>query len=286
MSLRTETVRLTPPAGSARRDPIDFEVVAGDAFIGPAITRGMWEEHETRLFHAHVRPGSRVVDLGANVGWYAVQGILAGAEVHSFEPVPQIAEIARRNIERANEAGAGMGTLYEMAAGSEVGSARIVLSENNFGDNRVIDQGGEAPGDLSGSQEIEIQIGRVDDHVQGGADVLKVDTQGSEWHALQGAKKLLGASPDLALLLEFWPYALRGTTPEELLNWLGREGFTVGKATAAPFPMNAERLMRQAKGADPVKGGIDLYATRGKKPFHALGLKARLHGMARSMRED
>ncbi len=125
---------------------------------------------------------------------------------------------------------------------------------------------------------------RVDDHAEGPIDLLKVDTQGSEWLALQGARRLLASSPQLALLIEFWPYALRGAEPQDLLAFLAHEGFKLGKATEAPYPMTADRILAQALARDPVKGGIDLYGTRGK-PFHVLGPKARLHGAWRGWRE-
>jgi hypothetical protein len=97
--------------------------------------------------------------------------------------------------------------------------------------------------------------------------------------------RLLASSPQLALLIEFWPYALRGAKPEQLLELLERQGFTLGKATAAPYPMDRARILRQALARDPVKGGLDLYGTRGL-PFHVLGLGARLHGAWRALRED
>jgi 2-polyprenyl-6-methoxyphenol hydroxylase-like FAD-dependent oxidoreductase len=104
--------------------------------------------------------------------------------------------------------------------------------------------------------------------------------------ALQGAADLLDASPSCAMLLELWPYALRGATPEQLLAFLVAQGFTVGKATAAPYPMEPARILRQVAAArDPVKGGIDLYAVRGL-PFHVDGLRTRLRSLARSLRED
>jgi len=279
MAAATKTVRV-PTLG------LDFDVLEGDTIIGPSIERGSWEDHETALFRAHLEPGCRVVDLGANVGWFAVQAVLAGAEVHAFEPVPAIAEVAARNIERANAASqrGGRGVLHPFAAGAEPGTARIALAAENRGDNRVLDEGGALPGDMTGAEPLEIRVERVDDHVQGPARVLKIDTQGSEWLALQGARELLAASPRLALLIEFWPYALRGCEPHELLEFLRGEGFTLGKATAAPYPMTLERLLAQAEARDPVRGGLDLYGTRGA-PFHVLGLKARLRGMLRSWRE-
>ena len=281
MDLRARTVRVPGLAGGRG---LDFDVLADDAIIGPAIERGAWEEHETALFLAHLRPGDRVVDLGANVGWYSVLAILAGCEVHAFEPVPAIADVAERNLRRAEQVGKGRGILHRAAAGAGPGTARIALAPRNHGDNRVLD-GDAPPADLPQAELLEIRIERVDDHVRGPVRLIKVDTQGSEWFALQGAREVLRTSPELALLIEFWPYALRGARPEELLDFLAREGFTLGKATAAPYPMGRERILRQALRRDPVKGGIDLYGTRAL-PFHVGGAAARLRSLWRSLRED
>ena len=278
MSSATRTVR-------PRELGIDFEVLAEDSIIGPAIERGGWEEHETRLFRAHLRPGARVLDLGANVGWYSALAVLAGCEVHAFEPVPAIAEVCRRNLERAQHAGPGRAVLHACAAGAAPGKARIALGASNRGDNRVLDAGAQRPGDMGEGSLVEIRVERVDDLAPGPARVVKIDTQGSEWLALQGLRGVLSKSQELALLLEFWPYALRGASPEELLRFLAREGFTVGKATAAPYPMTTERLLRQALARDPLRGGLDLYATRGV-PFHVGGIARRARGWLRSVREE
>jgi FkbM family methyltransferase len=277
MDLQTRCVR---PAALG----LEFEILEGDAVIGPAIEKGGWEAHESALFRAHLAPGVRVLDLGANIGWFSCLAVLAGAEVHAFEPVPQIADVCARNLERACARGPGRATLHRCAAAERAGRARIALSARNRGDNRVVD-GAERPLDMGAGELVEIELARVDDLVQGPVRVLKIDTQGSEWLALSGMPKLLAASPELALLVEFWPYALRGARPEQLLEFLGREGFTLGKATEAPYPMDPERILRQALARDPVRGGLDLYGTRGL-PFHVLGPRARLHGLWRSLRED
>lgn len=277
MNVGTRTVR---PPGLG----VELEVLEGDALVGPGIERGAWEQHETRLFRAHLVRGARVLDLGANVGWYSVLAILAGCEVHAFEPVPHIAEVCRRNLERAMRAGPGRGVLHESAAGSVPGRARIALGRSNLGDNRVLDAGATRPADMGEGSTVEVRVERVDDVAPGPARVIKIDTQGSEWLALQGLRGVLAESPALALLLEFWPYALRGASPEELLRSLARQGFTIGKATAAPYPMSPERILRQALARDPVRGGLDLYATRGV-PFHVGGVARRFRGFVRSLRE-
>jgi len=277
MQPRTRLVR--PPALG-----LEFEVLEGDEWIGPAIERGGWEPHESALFRAHLAAGARVVDLGANVGWFSALAVGAGAEVHAFEPVAHIADVCARNLERANARGPGRAILHRCAAAERPGRARIALAARNLGDNRVLD-GAERPADMGAGEVQEIELARVDDLVAGPVRVLKIDTQGSEWLALRGMPRLLAASPELALLIEFWPYALRGTTPAELLGFLEREGFVLGKATAAPYPMAPARILRQALARDPLRGGLDLYGTRGL-PFHALGLRARLHGAWRALREE
>lgn len=277
MNVATRLVR-SPTLG------IELEVLADDSIIGPAIERDLWEEHETALFRAHVSAGVRVLDLGANVGWYGVLAVLAGAEVHCFEPVPAIADVCERNLARAMKAGRGRATLHRCAASDRSGRARIALARTNHGDNRVLDDGKAAPADMSGAETIEIELARVDDRVEGTFRVIKIDTQGSEWLALQGARRTFEQSRACALLVEFWPYALRGAQPIELLETLAHLGFTLGKATAAPYPMTPARILKQALARDPVKGGLDLYATRGV-PFHVLGAPARVRALVRSWKE-
>lgn len=263
----------------------EFEVLKGDTIIGPAIEKGSWADHETLLFRRNVKPGDRVLDLGANVGWFAVQAILSGAEVHAFEPVPGIADLAERNMQRAMKVGKGKGTLHRFAAGASRSSAKIAIGAGNFGDNRVVE--GDRPKDMGKGVEVEIQIAPVDEFVSGAFQFIKIDTQGSEWLALEGMKNVMAASRDCAMLLEFWPYALRGCKPEQLLDRLFGYGFTIGKATEAPYPMTKERILAQSLDPrrDPVKGGIDLYGTRGR-PFHVVDLKNRVRSFVRSLKES
>jgi FkbM family methyltransferase len=268
---------------------LDIEVLAGDSVIGPSIARGAWAEHETRLFTAHLRPGDVVADLGANIGWFAVHAVLAGCEVHAFEPVPEIAEVCERNVARAQARSAagtrGRATVHRLAAGAARGRATIALGAANFGDNRVLEDGRARPDDMGAGRAVEIEVAPADELVRGPLRFAKIDTQGSEWLALQGMGRLLAESREMALLIELWPYALRGATARELLEHLDALGFTLGKATEAPYPMTPERILAQVSRRDPVRGGIDLYGARGL-PFHVLGPLARLHGFVRGLKED
>jgi hypothetical protein len=174
--------------------------------------------------------------------------------------------------------------VHVCAAGAAPGRARIALSRANRGDNRVLEGAGPVPADMPRPEVVEIEVRTVDELVDGPVRFLKADTQGSEWLALQGARKLFERSQQMALLMELWPYALREASPEQLLRFLIERGFTLGKATAAPYPMDAERILRQVSSREPVRGGIDLYGTRGL-PFHVGGFRTRIRSLFRSFKE-
>ena len=76
-----------------------------------------------------------------------------------------------------------------------------------------------------------VQVGMValDDYFKPGerVDLLKLDIQGYELYALQGAKRIITENEEIKLLLEFWPYGLKqaGTNWGELIEML--KGFAM-----------------------------------------------------------
>jgi hypothetical protein len=60
-------------------------------------------------------------------------------------------------------------------------------------------------------------------------DAMKIDVQGSEEAVLRGAAGLIGASPDLLLVLEYAPAELRafGSDDRQLLDFYRSLGFSI-----------------------------------------------------------
>ena len=78
---------------------------------------------------------------------------------------------------------------------------------------------------------IPIEMIALDDYFKTGqrVDLIKMDIQGYELHALRGAQRVLQENSDINLLLEFWPAGLEqaGVNWETLVEMLQRSGMTL-----------------------------------------------------------
>jgi FkbM family methyltransferase len=205
--LRPPPVRVTAD-GAAVRVPgvgrFDLRLHAtGDRWISDAIRSGLLlEPLVTRALQALVRPGDTLLDVGGNIGWFAVIGsrlVGPSGRVITVEPEPANAAVLRENIRRNGCANA---ELLEIAAGAADGTARLYRSPDNSGDHRL---GASAEGREAW---VDVPVRRLDAAVSGRVDVLKMDTQGSEVAALTGMEGLLAANPAMRMVIEFWPHGL------------------------------------------------------------------------------
>ena len=169
-----------------------------------------WEGVESALLRAALRPGSVVVDAGANLGWHAVWAALAvgaAGRVYAFEPDPLNLALLRVN-------GAGLPQLR--ALGVALGEAKGEVAFRRHGDN----QGDSARVRTAASFTTSCSPG--DALALSRLDVLKIDTQGSELRILQGFASTLARQPQARLIVELWPAGLErlGDSVESLLAQL------------------------------------------------------------------
>ena len=199
-------------------------VRAGDlVFEGPVdswrvlsqIAAGGLEAYESELFLSSLEPGMTVLDVGANIGYYAVHaGRAVGptGRVHAFEPDPRTAQSLRANILRNGLANV---TVHECAVSGSSGLRSLILSgtASHSGLSRTMDEA-----TIVGSATVETVA--LDD-VLGGAsvDVMKLDVEGEEPSVLRGMERTLEASPRLRLFVEFSPAGLEaaGSSVDEFL---------------------------------------------------------------------
>jgi FkbM family methyltransferase len=182
----------------------------------------VWEPYETSLLLGLLRPGDVFVDVGANIGYFSVLAAsVVGAQgaVFAFEPDPDNYRLLCAN--------AGLNgldcsiTAVEAALSDVAGEGQLYLSEDNLGDHQVY--AGDEPRNSvpialhHGSQYLAGRVQRL--------DLLKIDTQGSEFQVIAGLLPLL---MDLQhkphIIVELTPHSLRqaGASGRALIEMLAK----------------------------------------------------------------
>ncbi len=108
--------------------------------------------------------------------------------------------------------------LSQAAVGEHSGGSKLYISDKLNVDHRTCMADDESRG------AIPIEMVALDDYFKPGerVDMIKLDIQGYELHALRGAKRVLRENRNIQLLLEFWPYGLKeaGSNWKELIQML------------------------------------------------------------------
>jgi FkbM family methyltransferase len=181
------------------------------------------DRSERQLLRRILFAGAVVVDAGANIGIYSEllsRCVGPTGVVHSFEPSPD-------NFKRLAAATHRLPNvrLSKGAVGDHSGKSQLYVSDKLNVDHRAY----MADGDSRRTMPIEMVA--LDDYFKPGerVDLLKMDIQGYELHALRGANRVLEDNPDIKLLVEFWPYGLKqaGASWVDLIAALERKGMVI-----------------------------------------------------------
>jgi FkbM family methyltransferase len=144
-----------------------------------------------------ISPGSRVIDVGANVGIYALPWAASRADVtvHCFEPNPAVRGRLARNV-ALNRLTARI-RLHSEALSDHAGTATLYGSDDMSSLNKGVHTDGRA-------EPTEVPLARLDDvlSIEGPpVSLIKIDVQGHELEVLRGADALI-AHYRPALILE------------------------------------------------------------------------------------
>ena len=188
----------------------------------------IYADHAERQFLKRIlSAGDVVVDAGANIGIYSqflARCVGATGIVHSFEPSPE-------NFERLQSATRKLANvrLSQAAVGEFSGTAALYLSDKLNVDHRTYAT------EEDSRRTVSIDVLALDDYFKPGqrVDLVKMDIQGYELHALRGADRVLADNADLKLLLEFWPHGLKqaGVNWVDLLDTLQNKNMLVSEIT-------------------------------------------------------
>ena len=183
---------------------------------------------ERKLLRTILSPGDVAVDAGANIGIYTrFLSLCVGPIgcVHSFEPSPE-------NFRRLQAATRKLPNvrLSQAAVGESSRRSRLYISDKLNVDHRAYLPEGES------RHTVPIEMIALDDYFKPGerVDLIKMDVQGYELHALRGANRVLADNPAAKLILELWPYGLRqAATPwPGLIVALEEKGMLIRQVSA------------------------------------------------------
>ena len=225
---------------------LTFTIDPRDLFQAEIWT-GAYQPHLRSFLVSTVRPGDRVLCAGLHIGYIAaIARRLAGPDgvVVSAEPDPSARALAERNLalcERPSDA-----RIHILDAGLSDRDAELQLNKSrtlghsSFGSPHHLDR------------TIRVSVRRGDDWLKSlgvtQVDVMVLDVEGWELHALEGLRAVVEASANLRALVEANAWALTdaGSSIAALLEWWRVRGFDVHWAETAdrtkPYGIDTEPI--------------------------------------------
>ena len=252
-----------PPAGDSsgadikQADLGDYLLFAdaNDMAVGRHALAGAYDPYLTGLLRGFLKPGMGMIDIGANIGVFALLAASRVGEagyVLAVEPNPsntRLLEASRRVNGFANL------VVCQAAADASIGLLGLHASNSNGTTSAITD----AEDLLCHAHTVPAL--RVDDLVplHRRIDLIKIDVEGAEHKALLGTERVIREwSP--VILSEFSPELLAGISGisgPAYLQWLMRFGYRIGiigrDATIRP-PLSQADIMQayHASGLDHI----------------------------------
>jgi FkbM family methyltransferase len=230
-------------------------VDASDVSISPhLILDGVWEEWTEATLRRQVKPGMRILEIGANVGYFTLLlARLAGASgsVYAFECDPDLAQIAEDNVEMNGFT--DRVTVDRRAVGAQSGVAEFRRAMRHRGGGTLIEGLQQIPQLAQSEREsLQVEVTTVDDLLRSCSktfDFVKIDAEGAEAQILDGGRALFAdTARPLRILLEFCPEFLKnaGRDPAAELHRYEAWHFTLARLDERrrrPVPCSARELL-------------------------------------------
>lgn len=234
--------------------------------IGRQLLTGSYEPTTARVLECLVTPGSTVLDVGANIGYFTVlSALLAGptGRVIAFEPEPRNHAVLAANI-TTNDL--KQVTLLRSACADRIGQHELAINASETGWHRLA-----TPGTSTRGKRVTVEVTTVDATVgESPVDVIKIDVEGHEGAVVAGMLQTLSSNAGATVILEYSPAQARlagldPLAPVTLLHDAGlRHTYVVREDRAV-----LERVRPDTLGTSEMKTGRSINLVLRASPWPA-----------------
>ena len=197
-----------------------------------------WEGHVTNFITKHVKPGDKVIECGAHIGYYTtLLGKIVGknGHIYSYEANDDVFWFADTAI-KINDM-TDIITLKNLCVSNNNGYTNFNCCDKTTNYNELSNIGKSClsfhnDNTLDHNFHIKsVKTVKLDDDISNDLydkiNWLRMDIEGAEILALEGAKNILKSSKDIKIIMEFSPEMLnRYGKVESLIRFLFDEGFS------------------------------------------------------------
>ncbi|MFI0978354.1 FkbM family methyltransferase [Streptomyces sp. NPDC021093] len=231
---------------------------------------GVWEPHMTRWLQGRLKPGDVLVDVGANVGYFAVLGsrlVGSSGRVVAIEASPAFHRRVLQHIELN-------GCENVRAVNSAVADSRrtltfVLASSHNMGANSIVPYDG--PAESSFDMEAHPLPELLEPDELSRARVIKIDVEGAEGGVVRGLAPALALGrlrQDVEIAVEVTPERMAkvGDSVEELLETMREHGFHTYRLPSdykpESYPLALRHPVAPVRWRGPIVGECELVFSR------------------------
>ncbi|MES2512975.1 MAG: FkbM family methyltransferase [Bacteroidota bacterium] len=181
------------------------------------------DKTEIELLKKIIKPGDHILDIGANIGFYAKllsQFTTDKGRVYCFEPDSQNFKYLKKNTKGINNI-----ELFNKAVSDKTDVIKVYKSKLLNVDHRTYPVNNYDSVEEMTSVSIDELI---KDRTISKVNVIKIDIQGFELTAFSGMKHLLSSSNDLKIIAEYWPHGFKraGTSAIAFYDFFNELGYS------------------------------------------------------------